>query len=207
MMTGSSRSDSAPPSSRGESAKVNTTGVFGKKQPVSVLVVIYAVPSTELKACDQAAVVEQSGRMATGPSTGLRTGLEVLLLERADHPGYWQSVTGSREGMEALRDTAIREVFEETGIVAEKYQLTDWQVQNSYEIYPHWRHRYPAGVTQNTEHVFGLQLQERLDIRVSPREHLCFQWFSWQDAADIVFSPSNRAAILELAQRVNRNKP
>jgi len=141
----------------------------GAKQPVSVLVVIYTAA------------------------------LEVLLLERADHPGYWQSVTGSREGDEALRDTAIREVFEETGLDANQYALTDWQVQNSYEIYPHWRHRYPDGVTQNTEHVYGLQLPNRQAVRLAEREHLNYRWVSWQDAAEKVFSPSNRAAILALS--------
>ena len=138
------------------------------KQPVSVLVVIHT------------------------------SDMEVLLLERADHPGYWQSVTGSREGNEALIDTAIREVREETGLDAAQYRLTDWQLQNNYEIYPHWRHRYPEGVTQNTEHVFGLELPEQLAVQIAPREHLSYQWLPWQDAAQKVFSPSNREAILLL---------
>ena len=153
----------------------------GKKQPVSVLVVIYTVPST-------------------GSGQAPSTGLDVLLLERADHPGYWQSVTGSREGDEALYDTAVREVREETGLDAVQYALTDWQLQNIYEIYPHWRHRYPDGVTQNTEHVFGLELPERLEVAIAPREHLNYQWLPWQDAAQKVFSPSNREAILYLAK-------
>lgn len=149
----------------------------GKKQPVSVLVVIYT------------------------------SELDVLLLERADHPGYWQSVTGSRDGIETLRDTAIREVAEETGLDAGQYELTDWQFQNHYEIYPHWQHRYPAGVTQNVEHVYGLQLPARVAIRIAPREHLNFQWLPLQEAADKVFSPSNRAMILEVIQRVTRKNP
>ena len=149
----------------------------GKKQPISVLVVIYTTPSTKL-----------------------RTGPDVLLLERADHPGYWQSVTGSREGDESLLDTAIREVSEETGLDARQYVLTDWQLQNTYEIYPHWRHRYPDGVTQNTEHVFGLELPERLAVQIAPREHLNYQWLPWQEAEKKVFSPSNRQAILTLAK-------
>jgi NUDIX domain-containing protein len=36
--------------------------------------------------------------------------LQVLLLERADHPGFWQSVTGSQDEGETLRQTAAREV-------------------------------------------------------------------------------------------------
>ncbi len=128
--------------------------------------------------------------------------MKVLLLERADHPGYWQSVTGSREAGETLTETALREVFEETGLDAGQYELTDWQAQNVYEIYPHWRHRYPPGITHNTEHVFGLELPGVVPIQLAPREHLNYQWLAWQDAAEKVFSPSNCAAILELPQRL-----
>lgn len=142
------------------------------KQPVSVLVVIYTVA------------------------------LDVLLLERTDHPGYWQSVTGSRDGEESLRETALREVGEETGIDASQFTLTDWQHQNEYEIYSHWRHRYPPGVTRNTEHVFGLQLPHPVPVRLSPREHLDSLWLPWQEAAAKVFSPSNREAILQLQERI-----
>jgi dATP pyrophosphohydrolase len=128
----------------------------------------------------------------------------VLLLERVDHPGYWQSVTGSREAGETLIETAIREVREETGLDASRYALTDWQSQNVYEIYPQWRHRYPPDTIHNTEHVFGLQLPHPVAVQLAPKEHLNFQWLAWQDAAETVFSPSNRTAILELSGRMHR---
>ena len=127
--------------------------------------------------------------------------LEVLLLERADHPGFWQSVTGSQHEGENLRDTAIREVAEETGIDARRYPLEEWNLQNVYEIYPVWRHRFAPGVTHNTEHVFGLEVPERLEAKVAPREHLAAQWLPWQEAAERVFSWSNRKAILMLPER------
>lgn len=141
------------------------------KQPISVLVVIYT------------------------------TALDVLLLERADFPGYWQSVTGSRDDEETPRETAIREVGEETGLDAQRYVLTDWNEQNVYEIYPQWIHRYPPGTTHNTEHVFGLQLPQQVAVQLIPREHLNYQWLPWNAAADKVFSPSNRAAIMQLPER------
>ena len=127
--------------------------------------------------------------------------LRVLLLERTDHPGYWQSVTGSQEPGETLRQTAIREVREETGLDATRHPLTDWRKENVYHIYPVWRHRYPPGTTHNTEHVFGLLMAEPVAVRVAPREHLAFQWLPWQDAAARCFSWSNRDAILELPRR------
>jgi dihydroneopterin triphosphate diphosphatase len=129
--------------------------------------------------------------------------LDVLLLERADRPGFWQSVTGSQdEEGESLRDTAIRELMEETALNANEHVLTDWGKQNEYEIYTHWRHRYAPGVTRNTEHVFGLTLLEKKPITIAPREHLQYEWLPWQEAAEKVFSWSNREAILLLPQYV-----
>jgi dATP pyrophosphohydrolase len=127
--------------------------------------------------------------------------LEVLLIERADQPGYWQSVTGSldRED-EPLAATARREVEEETGITGGT--LRDWQLENLYEIYPVWRHRYAPGVTHNTEHVFGLTVEPGTPVRLHPREHLAWQWLAWHEAADRCFSPSNAEAILQLPKFV-----
>ncbi len=129
--------------------------------------------------------------------------LQVLLLERADHPGFWQSVTGSKDSEhEPLRDTAIREVREETGLDAHQFTLTDWHKQTDYDIYPVWQHRYAPGTRHNTEHVFGLLLPQPQDVKIAPREHLAFQWLPYKQAAQIVFSQSNRDAILELPSRV-----
>ena len=131
-------------------------------------------------------------------------GLEVLLIERADKPGYWQSVTGSKDAPdEAFADTAVREVAEETGIVVgspalPRSALRDWGLHNDYEIYPVWRHRYAPGVSRNTEHVFGLCVPAATRVRLSPREHLNFAWLPWREAADRCFSPSNAEAVLHL---------
>jgi dATP pyrophosphohydrolase len=130
--------------------------------------------------------------------------LEVLLLERTEPSGYWQSVTGSKDAVgEPLAETARREVAEETGIIVGSEalpasKLSDWKLQNVYEIYPIWRHRYAEGVTHNTEHVFGLEVPGRVPVRLSPREHTRFVWLPWREAADRCFSPSNAEAILQL---------
>lgn len=142
----------------------------GHKRPVSVLVVIHTAA------------------------------LDILLLERASHPGYWQSVTGSQEGDESLSETAHREVGEETGLDTTLFQLHDWQQTHTYEIFPEWRHRYAPGVTQNTEHVFSLEIPAIQEIRLAPQEHLAYQWLPWQEAAARCFSWSNRDAILALGK-------
>ena len=130
--------------------------------------------------------------------------LQVLLIERADHPGFWQGVTGSKDAIdEPAAITAAREVTEETGIVIGSpgipaANLRDWQMSNVYEIYPIWRHRYAPGVTHNTEHVFGLRVPREVPIVLAPREHLRHQWLDWKAAADLCFSPSNAEAVLQL---------
>ena len=134
--------------------------------------------------------------------------LEVLLIERADKPGYWQSVTGSKDlPDEPLSETCAREVAEETGIVIGSDPVpldafVDWQLVNVYEIYPVWRHRYAAGVTHNTEHVFGLTVPAGTPVTLNPREHVNFAWLPWREAADRCFSPSNAEAVLQLPRFV-----
>jgi dATP pyrophosphohydrolase len=141
------------------------------KQPVSVLVLVYTP--------------EQA----------------VLLIERADFPDHWQSVTGSQEPGETLVETATRELHEETGIDSrESGILRDWELSNVYEIFPQWRHRYPPGTTHNTEHVFGLEVRRQVPVTLNPREHVGHVWLPWRDAAAKCFSWSNRDAILALPQ-------
>jgi dATP pyrophosphohydrolase len=130
--------------------------------------------------------------------------LEVLLIERADAPGFWQSVTGSKNAIdEPLAETCVREVAEETGIAigspaVPRERLHDWRLANVYEIYPRWRARYADGVTHNTEHVFGLEVARDTPIALNPREHVRHAWLPWRAAADCCFSPSNAEAILQL---------
>ena len=125
--------------------------------------------------------------------------LHVLLLERADFPGFWQSVTGSRDQDENLAETAQRELLEETGIEADAFGgVVDWHVAREYEIFPQWRHRYPPGTKVNTENVFSLDVGKPVPIRLSTREHLRYVWLPWKAAAERCFSWSNRDAILAL---------
>lgn len=131
-------------------------------------------------------------------------GREVLLMERADIPGFWQSVTGSQDPGESLMETAVREVKEETGLDVEPGQLDDWKVQNRFEIYPFFHHRYPPGVTHNTEHVFGLLLPAPQPITLAPEEHVRAEWLAWDAAAEKVRSWSNRDAIRLLPDMVRR---
>lgn len=127
--------------------------------------------------------------------------LNVLLIERADSPGFWQSVTGSKDRTdEPWAITAAREVAEETGLdaTAPHHALRDWALENVYPIHARWRFRYAPGVTHNTERVFGLCIPEARPVCLSPREHRDQVWLPWREAADRCFSSSNAAAIRRL---------
>jgi dihydroneopterin triphosphate diphosphatase len=126
--------------------------------------------------------------------------LDVLLIERAANPGFWQSVTGSREPDDPdLEATARRELLEETGLSVGT--LTDWRLTNRYEIWPQWRARYAPDVTHNVEHVFGFRVPQITVATLDPAEHTAQLWLPWQQAMEKVFSPTNRDAIWHLSHR------
>jgi dATP pyrophosphohydrolase len=128
--------------------------------------------------------------------------LEVLLLERADRPGFWQSVTGSLDAPDEMSArAALREVREETGISpgvtpgVPLSALRDLHTQIEFEIFGHWRHRYAPGITHNTEHWFALEVSREVAVCLHDREHLQHVWLPWREAAQRCFSWSNREAI------------
>jgi dihydroneopterin triphosphate diphosphatase len=132
--------------------------------------------------------------------------LHTLLIERADDEGrasgVWQSVTGSLDDEEeSWLDCAAREVLEETGldVQASGHVLTDWRLENTYDIWPHYLHRYAPGITRNTERVLGLCIPEPVRVQLAPREHVNQIWLPWQQAALKVRSASNEAALARLA--------
>ncbi len=132
--------------------------------------------------------------------------LEILLIERAARPGYWQSVTGSVDRPdEPLAGTAQREVFEETGIAAAPVQLVRWNVMRTFEIFPEWRHRFIPGATHNDEHMFSLEVPVAGPVRLAPEEHTAWEWLPWREAVEKCFSWTNREAITMLAE--SRRKP
>ena len=132
--------------------------------------------------------------------------LHVLMMERAGWKNFWQSVTGSvASESEPLRETAVREVLEETGLDASRHELRDWGIENRFEIFKRHQSRYAPGVTHNTEHVFSMAVSAPVAVTLDPSEHLSYQWLPWREAAAITISWTNRDAILALPKRTGVN--
>jgi len=120
----------------------------------------------------------------------------ILLLNKKGKDSMWQSITGSLQINEKPLDAAKRELFEETGIVSNN--IIDCKKEHIFEIYEMWRHKYDDGITHNTEHVFKLELDDIIDIKLDSDEHDSFEWATRVKAAEKVFSHTNRQAIFDL---------
>ena len=121
---------------------------------------------------------------------------DILLLNKKGKDSMWQSITGSLQINEKPLDAAKRELFEETGIVSNN--IIDCKKEHIFEIYEMWRHKYEDGITHNTEHVFKLELDDIVDIKLDSDEHDSFEWATRVKAAEKVFSHTNRQAIFDL---------
>jgi len=118
---------------------------------------------------------------------------EVLLIKRADHECFWQSVTGSLEWKEEKEVTAARELKEETGISG--YPITFSGIRRSYEILEQWRYKFAPGVTRNFESLYFCHLPEKVEITIDPDEHTEYVWLPHEEAKEKAWSWTNKLAI------------
>ena len=85
--------------------------------------------------------------------------LDILLLKRLKPLNFWQSVTGTIRWDENPRQAAIREVREETGIVAKS--IVDSEQQRKFRILPEWKERYHPEDKYNLEHLWYLNIPKK----------------------------------------------
>jgi len=124
---------------------------------------------------------------------------QVLMLERVQPEGFWQSVTGSLYDGESAIDAAHRELKEETGLQGE---LIETGIENTFPIIEAWRARYAPDVLENHETVFALPLETICEVQLNAEEHIDQCWLPREQAARKVSSWTNRDAILALVPEV-----
>jgi dATP pyrophosphohydrolase len=127
-------------------------------------------------------------------------GREFLLLKRvASHGGFWQSVTGSLEDEETHVEAAVREVGEETGIIARAEDLIDLMLVNTFEIAPQWQGKYAPGVTHNEEVCFALKV-DKCEVVIDSVEHDAWAWVDYDTAIRMLHWESNKRALACVAR-------
>jgi len=123
---------------------------------------------------------------------------KVLLEERSDD-GYWDFPGGSIEFNEKAEDAAKRELFEETGLSAKRFEL--------FGIYsgPLTYYRY-----QNGDEVSGVDIvylcQEVEGVLLAQKEEVSkLVWFDLKEAPSKM-SPRNRQIVSDLIKKTNEGK-
>lgn len=131
----------------------------------------------------------------------LRDNQEILyaVLRRRDN-GFWQPVTGCGEVGETSRQTAERELFEETGINPEGRMVDlefscDVPVEIAFE-HNHWG----PDLTHVPQHVFALETPGS-ELTLSS-EHSEYRWVPFDEAVEFFTLPANRDALVELNRRL-----
>ena len=102
---------------------------------------------------------------------------EFLLLKRSMdtiYPGTWQGVTGKIELSETPFKTALRELMEETGLIANRLFTID-KVNTFYDY---------KRDTMNLIPVFGV-IVSTTDVKLS-KEHTEFKWCSVDEAKKLI---------------------
>jgi 8-oxo-dGTP pyrophosphatase MutT (NUDIX family) len=124
--------------------------------------------------------------------------LDCLVLERIAPTGFRQSVTGTLGWEETAAQAAAREIREETGL--DPARLRDSGRSQTFAILPEWRHRFAPDVKENLEHVWYLEVPDRVAVTLNPAEHSAYEWLPLEEAIAKVSSWTNREA-LERLQR------
>lgn len=127
--------------------------------------------------------------------------LRVAVLRRADMDA-WQFVAGGGEEGETPLAAARREAREEIGAGGELYPLDSCCSVPASVIRREARSHWPARTLVIPEYAFALRVQA--DGLTLSREHTGAVWVSPEEAARMLRYDSNRTALSELTERLNR---
>lgn len=124
------------------------------------------------------------------------------VFHRSDHD-QWQFIAGGGEDLESPEDAAKREIFEESGIVANIIRLKS-MCYIPTDIFP-MRHLYdwPSDTYVVPEYAFGFECHNEILLS---HEHIEYNWLKYEDAMIKLKWDSNRTALYELNCRLRTTR-
>jgi len=149
-----------------------------KKQPIQAAVVVYRKT----------------------PGDGL---LVLGLLRTEEWGGFWQPVTGGVRVGETIKDAALREVREETGISG-PLRFFDMGYRYSFTLPEKYKIFYDDDVDTLTEHAFGYETDIE-DIILSD-EHTEYRWLTPPEALGLYEYPEYNEALKRLIKHLDSGK-
>lgn len=123
---------------------------------------------------------------------------------RNSHP-IWQFVSGGGEDNETPIQTAIREIKEETSLVIEKEKIKQLDSKTTIPVLNITKeYTWGTNVYVIPEYSFSVEIKED-NIKLS-NEHKEYKWVDYDEAMEKLKYDSNKTALWELNERLNRNK-
>ena len=125
--------------------------------------------------------------------------LVYCVFHRSDHD-QWQFVAGGGEDLESPEEAARREIFEESGIVANSIIQLKSMCYIPTNIFP-MRDLYdwPSDTYVVPEYAFGFECHDKILLS---HEHIECIWLKYEDAMNKLKWDSNRTALDELNCRL-----
>jgi lipoyl(octanoyl) transferase len=132
----------------------------------------------------------------------IHDGSRVLLLHRRPERGnFWQPITGSIEAGETPRQTAQREIVEETGHSGDPEDL---ELRQSFMIESQYLEAKYAVPIIAREIGFAARLNADAPIRMDAEEHDDFGWFTFAEAYEKIRWTDDREALEHLEDRLRQ---
>ena len=130
----------------------------------------------------------------------MHDGQRVLLLHRRPERGnFWQPITGSIEEGEQPRDTARRELAEETGQDGDPEPI---DLEQSFMIESHFLEaKHPPPIIA-TETAFVVEVAAGMPIRMDTAEHDDYGWFTFAEAYERIRWSDDREALEKVESRL-----
>ncbi len=127
------------------------------------------------------------------------SGPQYLLIRRCSKYlcGNWQMVSGKSEKDETAWQTAIREIFEETGLRIKTLYSADF-INTFYEARRDTIMLLP---------VFVAFVEENQEVRLSPTEHDEYKWLTYDEALTYLEFDAQKKALTHIKENFIDNEP